>query len=213
MHILVTTDQILERVYLFTINQHLHLMSRCLHTNNDQSRWHALRASDAENVSIWWRHHGSGHGMVCCVLVPVDSAHYLGLFARIPLQTYPIAFSDVKWISLALILDTLKQDTSRGPNTSPIIVLLRGNGVLTGLVCSGYMYVNDNISITSYDNTLLHFSASHCTNFNMPDKMAASFQTIFSNTFSCTKTDIFVFKFHWMLFPGVQLTLTHDGFR
>ena len=40
------------------------------------------------------------------------------------------------------------------------------------------------------------------------DKMGAILQTIFSNAISWTKSFVFQFKFHWSLFPRVQLTIT-----
>ena len=47
----------------------------------------------------------------------------------------------------------------------------------------------------------------HCT---LPhwdrDKMAAILKTTFSNVFPCMKIAVFWFKFHWNLFPRVQLT-------
>ena len=42
------------------------------------------------------------------------------------------------------------------------------------------------------------------------DKLAAIWQTIFSNAFNCTKI-VFWFKFHWHLFPMVQLTISNIG--
>ena len=45
------------------------------------------------------------------------------------------------------------------------------------------------------------------------DKMAAIFQTIFSNTFSWMKMYEFLLRFHWSLFLSVQLTIFHHRFR
>ena len=45
------------------------------------------------------------------------------------------------------------------------------------------------------------------------DKMAAISQTIFSNAFSWIKNLVFWLKFHWRLFPGVQLTILQHWFR
>ena len=42
-----------------------------------------------------------------------------------------------------------------------------------------------------------------------PDKMAAIFQTTFSNAFSWMKMYEFRFRFHWSLFLRVQLTIYH----
>ena len=45
------------------------------------------------------------------------------------------------------------------------------------------------------------------------DKMGAIFQTTFSNAFSWMKMFEFRFKFHWSLFPRVQLTILQHWFR
>ena len=45
------------------------------------------------------------------------------------------------------------------------------------------------------------------------DKMAAIFQTTFSNAFPWMKMYEFRSKFHWILFPGVQLTIFQHWFR
>ena len=45
------------------------------------------------------------------------------------------------------------------------------------------------------------------------DKIAAASQKMFSNTFSWVKMYEFWLKFHWSLFPGVQLTIFHHWFR
>ena len=45
------------------------------------------------------------------------------------------------------------------------------------------------------------------------DKMAAVLQTTFSNAFCWMKMYEFRLKFHWSLFPSVQLTILHHWFR
>ena len=45
------------------------------------------------------------------------------------------------------------------------------------------------------------------------DKMAAIFQTTFSNAFYWIKMFKFRLRFHWSLFPRVQLTMFHHWFR
>ena len=45
------------------------------------------------------------------------------------------------------------------------------------------------------------------------DKMAAIFQTTFSNEFSWMKMFKFRLRFHWSLFPRVQLTIFQHWFR
>ena len=46
-----------------------------------------------------------------------------------------------------------------------------------------------------------------------PDKMAAVSETTFSNAFSWMKMIEYRLKFHWSLFPGVQLTILQHWFR
>ena len=81
---------------------------------------------------------------------------------------------------------------------------------------------------------LTHGSRSHCrcnrhykpwhdaSNFSLcpfglthlgRDKMAAIFQMTFSNAFSWMKTYEFQLRFHWSLFPGVQLPIVQHWFR
>ena len=45
------------------------------------------------------------------------------------------------------------------------------------------------------------------------DKMAAIFQTTFSNVFSWMKMNEFWLRFHWSLFLGIQLTIFQHWFR
>ena len=45
------------------------------------------------------------------------------------------------------------------------------------------------------------------------DKMAAIFQTTFTNAFSWMEMYNLRLSFHWSLFPGVQLTIFHRWFR
>ena len=45
------------------------------------------------------------------------------------------------------------------------------------------------------------------------DKMAAIFQTTFSNAFSWMKMYKFQLRFHWSMFPRVQLTMFQHWFR
>ena len=45
------------------------------------------------------------------------------------------------------------------------------------------------------------------------DKMAVIFQTIFSNAFSWMKMFNFRLRFHWIVFPRVQLTIFQHWFR
>ena len=52
-----------------------------------------------------------------------------------------------------------------------------------------------------------------CFDTLRPRKMDAIFQTTFSSGFSSMKMYAFLLKFHWSLFPGVQLTIFHHWFR
>ena len=45
------------------------------------------------------------------------------------------------------------------------------------------------------------------------DKTAAILQMTFSNAFSWMKLIVFLFKFHWNMFPGVQLGICQPWFR
>ena len=45
------------------------------------------------------------------------------------------------------------------------------------------------------------------------DKMPDTLQMIFSNAFSSVKKLGLWLKFHWSLFPGIQLTISHHWFR
>ena len=60
-------------------------------------------------------------------------------------------------------------------------------------------------SMNLIKNTML----THCGR----DKMAAIFQTTFSIAFSWMKKFEFWLRFHWSLFPRVQLTIFHHWFR
>ena len=59
---------------------------------------------------------------------------------------------------------------------------------------------------------------AHCTDLQLlthrgRDKMAPKFLTTFSNAFSWMKIYKFRLRFHWSLFPRVQLTIFHHWFR
>ena len=78
--------------------------------------------------------------------------------------------------------------------------------------CSWYQYCK-----VSLKSTLLKF-LPHLTEANEwtqwgRDKMAAIFQRTFSNAFSWMKIYKFKLRFHWSLFPRVQLTIFQHWFR
>ena len=62
------------------------------------------------------------------------------------------------------------------------------------------------------DHALAHVNGPTSTHWGQ-DKMAAIFQTTFSNAFSWKKMFEFRLKFHWSLFPGVQLTILQHWLR
>ena len=55
--------------------------------------------------------------------------------------------------------------------------------------------------------------SGYCISHWGRDKMAAIFQTTFSNAFSWLKMFEFQLRFHWILFPGVQLTIFQHWLR
>ena len=61
--------------------------------------------------------------------------------------------------------------------------------------------------------TKCKFHGMNCLTHWGRDKMAAIFQTIFSNAFSWMKMYKFRLRFHWSLFPRVQLTIFQHWFR
>ena len=65
----------------------------------------------------------------------------------------------------------------------------------------------------SSPTTLLTDKASHVLTPWGRDKMAAIFQTTFSDAFSQMKVYIFRLRFHWSLFPRVQSTIFQHWFR
>ena len=62
---------------------------------------------------------------------------------------------------------------------------------------------------------IIMMQAGHCTSLTHwgRDKMAAIFQTTIWNAFSWMKMYEFRLRFHWRLFPGVQLTISQHWFR
>ena len=75
------------------------------------------------------------------------------------------------------------------------------------------------ISIWRHDRAWNSFHITHCKGIPClltlwgRDKMAAIFQTTFSNTLPWMKMHEFWLKVHWILFPGVQLTIFRHWFR
>ena len=70
--------------------------------------------------------------------------------------------------------------------------------------------------VVKYDKTFMYLGARlfiySLTHLHL-DKMVAISQTIFSDAFFWLKSFVFWLKFHWSLFPRVQLTTTQHWFR
>ena len=64
-----------------------------------------------------------------------------------------------------------------------------------------------------FQKMILRSSSAALFNTLRPRQMDAISQTTFSNAFSSMKTFEFRLKFHWSLFPRVQLTIFHHWFR
>ena len=63
-----------------------------------------------------------------------------------------------------------------------------------------------------FTSTLVRVIVCHLTHWGR-DKMAAFSQTTLSNAFSWIKMFEFRLRFHWILFPGIQLTIFQHWFR
>ena len=73
------------------------------------------------------------------------------------------------------------------------------------------VFINEWIYIWKLSKCIL-FVLCYLTHWGR-DKMAAIFQTTFSNAFSRMKMFKFRLRFHWSLFPRVQLTIFQHWFR
>ena len=120
----------------------------------------AQMVSNAENVSIWWRHHAT-------LVAP--------------------------WVNAKITMQ------GRYP---------QGNLWSTTLVKLQYV-----ISPSSVRHGILTLLKLICLTHWGWDKMAAIFQTTYSNRFSWMKMYEFRLTFHWSLFLGVQLTIFQHWFR
>ena len=72
------------------------------------------------------------------------------------------------------------------------------------IIISLWIRFNSRILLDQWDWLLTHWGR---------DKMAAIFQTTIANAFSWMKMYEFRLRFHWILFPGVQLTIFQHWFR
>ena len=85
-------------------------------------------------------------------------------------------------------------------------------GSCTGLVPSGIKPVPQTIFCESYD-AIWPYGLNELTHNPPWTKWPPFWQTTFSIGFSWMKMTIFRFKFHWNLFPGVQLIINQNWFR
>ena len=95
-------------------------------------------------------------------------------------------------------------------------IFISSNRVLVSLVnIWSLMYCPSSTSVVRHQyHTMMYVCQTEFDLTNLPmDKMAAISQTIFSDAFSWMKSFVFWLKFHWSLFPSVQLTLTQHWFR
>ena len=67
-------------------------------------------------------------------------------------------------------------------------------------------------TMTYFTDTCASTGLNHLTRLPL-NKMAATFQTIFSDAFLWIKSFVFWLKIHWSLFLGVQLTIAQHWFR
>ena len=123
----------------------LRVTGLCEGNSSGTGEFPAQMPSNAENVFIWWRHHGhSMHIFVDIILKPI----------------FRFKPRSLLWL------------THLSPGDTDVIVTHWGR-----------------------------------------NKMAAIFQTTFSNAFSWMKMYTFRFRFHWSMFPWVQLTIFQHWFR
>ena len=84
-----------------------------------------------------------------------------------------------------------------------IRILVPEADYLEPFVCKSFVCKT---TVSCYIQTSLYWLNS------LLDKMAAISHTTFSNAFSWMKGFVFRFKFHWSLFPWVQLTVSQHWF-
>ena len=98
--------------------------------------------------------------------------------------------------------DSVSSKTRASPFCT-VSIMAVGGLVIQGARASAAIVLTKNISASSLKE-LTHWGR---------DKMAAFSQTTLSNTFSWMKILEFRLKFHWSLFPRVQLTIFQHWFR
>ena len=79
-------------------------MPLCEEFTDDRWAIPAQRASNAENVSIWWRHHGNSfsfHRLLFRTLTEATKYTYLADTAKL---TGPRTFADKRWVGLVKLL-------------------------------------------------------------------------------------------------------------
>ena len=94
----------------------------------------------------------------------------------------------------------------------------RGISSLSSQITSYYVIENNTVTLPSPQVTTHASDQLPWTPNNMSlthwgrDKMAAIFQTTFSNAFSWMKMYEFRLRFHWILFPEFELTISQHSF-
>ena len=106
--------------------------------------------------------------------------------------------SSAKWRPFCLV-----------PNVLTLLIYRRQNNKKI----SWYINISHNNHVRVFVSWQAAFAVtSELTHWGR-DKMAAIFQTTFSNAFSWIKMFEFRLNFHWNLFPRVQLTIFQQWFR
>ena len=169
----------------------------------------AQRASNAEDVSIWWRHRDfyihatsipQGQWPVCEVILIFT----LGLLYISSFNLVGIAFT--RYFSIRYPLKFIRLFTHRVASVAVAAVWV----TLTAIACGIYIrkeprkYINVPVWLPIRAHYLTHWG---------PDKMIAISQTTFSNAFSSMKMLILRLKFHWSLLPYVKLAIFQHWFR
>ena len=192
----------------------------------------AQRASYAENVSIWWRHHDKKiyDGLSCAFLILLlliykpdrtlikhSDTFHLDLYnIRAHFKPYwillnEIALADTLWalsskLNKQLVDCNIRQEIQttwnslfiNEPPTSQLDLCVYHYKYCRTVS----IYIRYSVVFIIYAFVSLFLSGFLLTHWGR-DKMAAIFQTIYSNAFSWMKSFEFWLKFHWSLFLRV----------
>ena len=124
--------------------------------------------------------------------------NFIEILLGIPIFSFKkmrLKMSPAKWGPFCLGLNVLTMIIP--PNTSWRTCTIWADVAAYVMMHSGYIPM------------IWYFSLTHWGR----DKMAAIFQTTFSNVFSWMKIREFRLRFHWILFPRVKLTIMQHWFR